>query len=134
MAVGVGYPNYPDVPDDKGGLGLPFFAGGAFGFAQFAGPTGGYLMGFLPAVWLVGLLCERGWGKSFRMRALAMALGTGAIFAVGLVRLSAFVPAESLAGAGLIPFLPGAAVKILGAALVAGGIGALGSVRTEREQ
>jgi biotin transport system substrate-specific component len=33
-----------------GALGLPVFAGGVGGIGRFAGPTGGYLLGYLPAV------------------------------------------------------------------------------------
>jgi len=37
-----------------GALGLPVFAGGVGGIGRFAGPTGGYLLGFLPAVYVIG--------------------------------------------------------------------------------
>lgn len=106
-------------------IGLPFFAGGAFGLAHLAGPTGGYLIGFVPAAFLVGYLCEKGWGKSLAMRSVAMTLGTGVIFAFGLSWLATYVPVDNLLQAGLIPFLPGAVIKIGLAALAVGGIGAL---------
>ena len=38
-----------------GAMGAPVFASGLGGFAIFAGPTGGYLVGFLPAAFLMGL-------------------------------------------------------------------------------
>ncbi len=41
-----------------GAVGLPFFAGGAL-----AGPTGGYLVGFIAASYVVGTLVESGWGR-----------------------------------------------------------------------
>ena len=44
----------------QGLLGLPFFAGGASGLAYLLGPTGGYLVGFVVAAGLVGLLAARG--------------------------------------------------------------------------
>jgi biotin transport system substrate-specific component len=37
-----------------GSLGLPVFAGGVGGIGRFVGPTGGYLLGFLPAVYVIG--------------------------------------------------------------------------------
>ncbi|MDQ1330177.1 MAG: biotin transport system substrate-specific component, partial [Thermodesulfobacteriota bacterium] len=37
-----------------GAFGLPVFAGGAGGIGRFLGPTGGYLLGFLPAVYIIG--------------------------------------------------------------------------------
>ena len=51
----------------EGALGLPVFAGTperGIGLAYMAGPTGGYLIGFVAAAYLVGLLAERGWDRS----------------------------------------------------------------------
>src|SRR5687768_8786323 len=39
-------------------IGMPVLAGGAGGLAYFAGPTGGYLAGFLAAAVLVGWIAE----------------------------------------------------------------------------
>lgn len=39
-----------------GALGLPVFAGGTGGVAHLLGPTGGYLVGFLPAAFLIGFI------------------------------------------------------------------------------
>ena len=46
-----------------GVMGLPVFAGGTFGVARLVGPTAGYLVGFLVAAFVVGLLSERGWDR-----------------------------------------------------------------------
>ena len=95
----------------EGAIGLPVFHGGG-GFAYFAGPTGGYLIGFLPAVMLVGALAERGATRSLLRTAAAALLGDVLIFACGLTWLAIIVgPAKSLAF-GLIPFLPAEAVKL----------------------
>ena len=45
--------------------GLPVFAGGTSGWVVMAGPSGGYLVGFLAAVFVMGLLAERGWGAIY---------------------------------------------------------------------
>lgn len=42
-----------------GAAGLPIFAGGSSGVAQFTGPTGGYLFAFPVAALIVGLAVER---------------------------------------------------------------------------
>ncbi len=42
-----------------GSLGLPVFAGGKGGIAILLGPTGGYLIGFLPAVFIIGFISEK---------------------------------------------------------------------------
>ncbi len=99
----------------QGAMGLPVFAGGAAGFHHFAGPTGGYLVGFLLAAAVVGALADRGWDRGFVTCALAMLAGQALIFACGLTWLSQFVQASQLLTAGLWPFIPGAIVKTLAA-------------------
>ena len=49
-----------------GAVGLPFFAGGASGVAYLSGPTLGYLVGFVAAAYVIGLLAERGLERSVR--------------------------------------------------------------------
>ena len=43
-----------------GACGLPVFSGGMGGIGRFAGPTGGFLVGYLPAVLLIGMLVPAG--------------------------------------------------------------------------
>ena len=100
----------------EGLAGLPVFAGGAAGAAVLLGPTAGYLVSFPFAAAAVGWLAERGWDRRPATTIAAMTLGTAIIFAVGLAWLSRFVPAPALWAAGLTPFLPGAAIKIVAAA------------------
>jgi biotin transport system substrate-specific component len=104
----------------EGLVGLPVFAGGTSawspsvvpGVPVIAGPTAGYLLGFVLAAGLVGWLAERGWDRRVWSAALAMVVGNLVIYACGLAWLARFVPAAGLLGAGLLPFLPGDAVKI----------------------
>lgn len=97
----------------EGALGLPVFAGGAAGMARFFGPTGGYLIGFVGAAFIVGLLSEKtraiGYGKLIGI----LSLGTICLFVPGLAVLSIYTPKESLLQLGLFPFLPGAVIKII---------------------
>ena len=95
----------------QGALGLPVFAAGG-GLAYLAGPTGGYLAGFLVAAALVGLLAERGWDRSVLKTLLAMTLGTLAIFFFGATWLTALIGFEKAIVAGVTPFLAGALFKI----------------------
>lgn len=95
----------------EGAMGLPFFSGGAAGFAYLLGPTGGYLMAFPFAAAVTGALAERGWDKHFVTMFAAMLLGSAVIFGLGLAQLSRFVPSSQLLGAGLLPFVPGDLVK-----------------------
>ncbi len=98
----------------EGGLGLPFLAGGKSGWP--AGPTGGYLIGFVAAAFAVGWLAERGWDRRFGKAVLAMLIGEVLIYGFGVPWLSAFVGTTKSLSLGLLPFIPGDAVKLLLAA------------------
>ena len=100
----------------EGACGLPFFAGGAFGLARFAGPTGGYLVAYPLAAALVGWLATRGWDRRPLTMLAAMLLGSLVIFALGAAWLAHFVGASHALTLGVLPFLPGDAVKALLAA------------------
>lgn len=102
----------------EGALGLPVFAGGTAGLAVLMGPTGGYLIGFVFAAFLVGTLADHGWDRGIVRSLAAMTLGTAVIFAAGLAAVSRFVPSESVLALGLTPFVPGALIKIALASLV----------------
>ena len=115
----------------QGFLGLPFFAGGSAGVAALAGPSGGYLVGFLLAAVVIALLAGRGAGRA--RIALAMAAGNLVIYLCGVPWLARFVDGGVVAAltAGMIPFLPGDAVKLL-AALVLAPAGGEAARRAER--
>ncbi len=104
-----------------GASGLPVFAMGG-GIGYFAGPTAGYLIGFIPAAWLAGTLVPRWSGRRGGLLA-ALTLATAVIFFYGLAWLSTFLGfGRELFMKGLIPFLPGAALKIALAGLVLRGL------------
>lgn len=96
-------------------VGLPVIAGGRGGIAVFAGPTVGYLLGWLPGVWLIGLLVERA-------RRLSTWGLFGAILLGGVVVIHVCGIAGMMARAGLglqaavladTVFLPGDLLKVL---------------------
>ena len=101
----------------EGLAGLPVYAGGNTGFAELAGPTGGYLVGFVAAAAIVGALAQRGWDRRFLTAVAAMLAGEVAIYAFGLVWLARFPLPVPLLEAGLIPFVVGDAYKLVAAAL-----------------
>ena len=106
----------------EGGIGLPFFAQGAHGWSVVtvspAGPSGGYLIGFIAAAAVVGFLAERGWDRSLGSSIGAMLIGEVFIYGAGLPWLSASlrVGAEKSFEYGLYPFVIGDLIKLLIAA------------------
>ena len=94
-----------------GGVGLPFFAGSASGWHILWGATGGYLIGFFPAAWLVGSFSERGWDRDPLTAFLQMFLGSLVILVFGLTLLSVYVPLKQLLTMGLYPFIAGDILK-----------------------
>jgi len=104
-----------------GAMGAPIFAGWMGGPAVLMGPTGGYLIGFVAAAFVVGLLAERGWDRRTWSMALAMLIGSIAIYVFGLSWLSIwlghFAPKSSVLATGLYPFIPGDLLKVVLAAV-----------------
>jgi biotin transport system substrate-specific component len=102
-----------------GVLGFPFFAGASSGWHVLLGAPGGYLIGFIPASYLVGLLSERGWDRDPLTAFSQMMLGSFVILAFGLVVLSLYVSKGTLLAKGFYPFLIGDVLKsILAAGLL----------------
>lgn len=96
----------------EGISGLPVFAGATAGPAVLAGPTGGYLMGFVVAAYVTGALAEQGWDRKTWSAFLMMTIGTAVIFLSGAGWLMHLVPDGQVLNLGVLPFLPGALVKI----------------------
>jgi biotin transport system substrate-specific component len=103
----------------EGLIGLPVFAGAAAGPAYVAGPTGGYLVGFLLAAALVGWLAERGWTRGWLLALAAMTLGHVVIFAAGYAWLAPMLGAGKAWAVGVVPFAAATLAKTLLAAALA---------------
>ena len=112
----LGFPVWSAMKGDHGG-GLARIVSTQDG-AIVLGVTGGYLVGFLLASLLVGRLAERGFDRRVRGAALAMLVGTVAIYAVGLpwLCIAAKLSVTDTFRYGLFPFLPGDLLKVIVAA------------------
>lgn len=97
------------------GAWLPVFATGIGPVWELA--SGGYIIGFIPAAYVVGLLCERGWDRRVWIM-LAMLAGNALIYIPGLIQLSFFVPEGKVLEYGLYPFIAGDLVKLYFASLL----------------
>ena len=100
----------------QGSVGMHVYAGGGQGlFWNLA--SGGYLVGFVAAAFLVGLLVERGWDKGPRLL-LAMLVGNVILYIPGLIQLALFVSWDKTLEFGLYPFIPGDLAKLYAASLM----------------
>lgn len=101
----------------EGASGLPVFASGA-GLAYMTGPTGGYLLGFLAAAVFAGWAFERGFARGLIPTLAIFLVAEALIFGAGVLWLAGFTGMEKALAAGLVPFLPGEALKLGLAALL----------------
>ena len=87
-----------------GAIGLPVFAAGA-GLAYLAGPTAGYLLGFLAAASFMGFCASRGWMRGVIGTVVAFLAGTRDHLRVraGLAERAAGHPQGGRFGAGAVP-------------------------------
>ncbi|MFH1184763.1 MAG: biotin transporter BioY [Chloroflexota bacterium] len=101
-----------------GAVGLPFFAGGGSGLGILTGATAGYLAGFVAAAYAVGWLSERGLERNVRTSVIPFLAGTLIIYVCGVAWLSVVLGGFSEAiTLGILPFLPGDAIKLIAASL-----------------
>ena len=101
-----------------GTAGLPVFSSFSGGLAKLAGPTGGYLIGFIFLALIQGSLLEHFPGKNHAAVA-GMILGMAVCYIFGTAWL-AWQMDQGFAASlviGVLPYLPGDAVKIIAAAL-----------------
>jgi biotin transport system substrate-specific component len=103
-----------------GGLGLPVFAGGTGGIGRFVGPTGGYLIGYLPAVWVIGRIAETGRYHPF-WNLIGLICGALIVYISGVPWLKVLTGMSwvKTLSVGMLPFLIGDALKIAAAVPIA---------------
>jgi len=103
-----------------GVVGIPVFAGGTAGLGIIFGPTGGYLLGFIIAAFVIGMVNRLRKSAGIFWNIFSMLIGMLIIYLLGSLQLS-FVAKMSFHKAltiGVLPFIPGDIIKILFAAIV----------------
>lgn len=114
-----------------GAMGMPVFAGGMAGPAALAGPTGGYLYGFVAGAYLSGLIYEKLKDRTSFAAWIAGAAGIMGIYALGATWLGismGCVAGKTLGGCvsfawwqGVVPFIGIDLLKAVGASTLAFG-------------
>lgn len=105
--------------------GLPLLAGGRGGLGVFVGTSVGFLVAFPVAAWVIGWISERA-GTPYRLHWGLVANVVGGIvvmYLFGVVGLAAVLDLSLVAAATTLwVYVPGDAVKVVVAALVARGV------------
>lgn len=106
----------------QGAAGFPVFAGSperGIGLAYMAGPTGGFLIGFVIQAMVAGMLASRGWDRTPARTLAAALIAAAAIYPTGLLWLGAVIGfGKPVLEFGLYPFVLGDLVKSALAALM----------------
>ena len=103
-------------------VGLPFYSEASGGVDVVLGATGGYVVGFIPAAYLIGLAARRGADRNLLKSVPLFIAGQAVIFAVGVpwLALSTGMSAEVALEKGFYPFIRGGVVKAVVASAVLG--------------
>ena len=100
-------------------VGVPVFSGYGAGIAKLAGPTGGYLVGYLLLAFIGGLFIEKSKGQPV-ISGIGLVLGDAACYVLGTIWFMILTGADLVSALGwcVLPYLPGDAVKIVLAAVL----------------
>jgi len=102
-------------------VGLPLLSGGRGGIGMFAGPTAGFMFGWVAAAWVVGALVERTWPSLTTFKALVICIvgGIGVDYLIGMPWVTAVTGVSFVkVVTGSMAFVPGDIVKAVVAAIV----------------
>jgi biotin transport system substrate-specific component len=97
-----------------GAAGLPIYHNGTAGLGVLLGPTGGYLVGFIPAALVAGLAYEKT-SRTARVAGLVAATAVTYTFGVAWLAYSASLSLPQALLLGLAPFAVGEVVKVAAA-------------------
>ncbi len=89
----------------QGAIGLPVFACGGAGIAYLAGPSGGYLLGYLAAAFVTGFMMERMRNRTPSKAFAAMGLGNLIVYLFGLPWLARYIGWQNAVVFGMLPYL-----------------------------
>ncbi len=105
----------------QGAMGFPVFAGTpekGIGLAYMAGPTGGYLLGFVVMAAIAGWAADRGWSRNPLKLGAAMLVGESIMLVLGALWIGYLFGAEKMIAWGIGPFIVTDLVKLALAAML----------------
>lgn len=102
-----------------GAVGVPVFSGFSGGLQRIVGVTGGFLVGYVPCVFVIGILISRAKNKFLRYF-VAMFIGNVILYAIGTLwyMICSGNLVSAALGVCIIPFVPGDFVKIIAASVL----------------
>ncbi|MDR1288985.1 MAG: biotin transporter BioY [Holosporales bacterium] len=103
----------------EGLAGIPVFAEFSAGPAILLGPSGGYLLGFIPAAYLTGIILNRFTNRTFLSVLLAGLAGEVALLVTGYLQLAHFIGFSDAYTVGILPFILGDFLKLTLFAMIA---------------
>jgi biotin transport system substrate-specific component len=123
----------------EGAAGIPVFAGASAGIPYILGPTGGFLLGFIPMAYIIGRAADQGASGRVGMLLIAMLAADVVLFALGFLWLlalgsgAAWLDQTNIVGSAFAkavqPFLVWDALKMFFAALTVTGLWQLAKKR-----
>lgn len=101
-------------------VGMPVFSGGKAGLGVLFGPTGGYLLGFIIAAFVIGIVNKIRKEAGIFWNIFSMLIGMLIIYLLGSIQLSivAKMDFSKALAVGVLPFIPGDIIKIILAAVI----------------
>ena len=112
----------------EGALGMPVFTGTpekGIGLAYMVGPTGGYLVAYVAAAWIVGLAADKGYARNPVVLGAAMFAAEIVILGLGFLWMAYLFGFEKAFAFGVGPFIIADLVKLVLAAALVPAVGSL---------
>ncbi|MBA8901471.1 biotin transporter BioY [Phyllobacterium sp. P30BS-XVII] len=112
----------------EGALGMPVFTGTpekGIGLAYMVSTTGGYLISYLAAAWVVGRAADKGFARNPVVMGVAMLAGEAIILSLGFLWLAYLLGFEKAFAFGVGPFIVADILKVALAAAIVPAVGSL---------
>jgi biotin transport system substrate-specific component len=106
-------------------VGLPIFAEHTSGFAALAGPSAGFLIGFIPGAFVTGLIAHAKSGKFSLVRTVLGSIigGIAVVYAIGIPVMAGNLHVDLITATGYVtPFLTGDFIKVALTAIIGFGL------------